>query len=462
MFHPDYPLASLRGAEYNPRAIEDGALDRLARSLKLIGVGKPIIVNGKLIVAGHQRTRTLRRLGYETAPAFVLPPGLTEADEVRFNQLHNGTDFDLGDEAVRVPSAVPDMNKRFGSVPPDLIKGNTAASGAPLRAEICKLLSRYGNWGASVATLSGKVIHASQYALSCAIIGMPARVYYVADELADEARELLGASYGQFSYEHLPRLSYVQSFAQPFRLREDAQVANKSHLYDNYILPALRPGQRILDFGCGQGDYVRRLKAAGHSIHGVEFFYRRGNAIDTAAVHRMIDELCVELKERGPFDVVIADSVLNSVDSLEAESDVLTCLNAFARPGGLVFYSGRSRERFERRVNAKRHSIKNGEKAVIFLDRHGFSGILHHGAWFYQKFCDEDQVRKMTTRHFPNAGRVMIKHDLQRWRVRLEKGDPLPPEMVRAAIGREFNLPWPNGKSVERSSQVLAALNMAA
>jgi hypothetical protein len=61
--HMSYPLEGLKGADYNPRRIGDDAIERLQRSLRTIGVCKPIIARGKTIVAGHQRTRALRGMG---------------------------------------------------------------------------------------------------------------------------------------------------------------------------------------------------------------------------------------------------------------------------------------------------------------------------------------------------------------------------------------------------------------
>ena len=100
IFHPNYPLEGLRGAEYNPRQIGEAELARLRHSLDRLGVAKPIIVHGKTIVAGHQRTRSLRALGRSHAPAVVLDQ-ITATDEIRFNQLHNGTDFDAGVKPAR-------------------------------------------------------------------------------------------------------------------------------------------------------------------------------------------------------------------------------------------------------------------------------------------------------------------------------------------------------------------------
>jgi ParB family chromosome partitioning protein len=80
---------------------------------------------------------------------------------------------------------------------------------ANVRSEICALIQRYGNWGCSVATASGKVLHAAQYALAAKAIGSEVRVYRIADSDEDVAREMLGRTYGVFSYAHLQKKTYI-------------------------------------------------------------------------------------------------------------------------------------------------------------------------------------------------------------------------------------------------------------
>jgi ParB family transcriptional regulator, chromosome partitioning protein len=70
MLHLDFDISKLRGAEYNPRKIDDDGIERLAQSIKELGLVKPLIVRGDLLVAGHQRTKALRKLGVTRAPVF--------------------------------------------------------------------------------------------------------------------------------------------------------------------------------------------------------------------------------------------------------------------------------------------------------------------------------------------------------------------------------------------------------
>jgi hypothetical protein len=57
-FYMEYPIAGLTPAPYNPRHLDDNAFMALQRSIKVLGMIKPVIIadNGT-IVAGHQRAR---------------------------------------------------------------------------------------------------------------------------------------------------------------------------------------------------------------------------------------------------------------------------------------------------------------------------------------------------------------------------------------------------------------------
>jgi hypothetical protein len=120
-FEPEYPVERLRGADYNPRAIDDDAIATLAESITEIGFAKNIIVTESLTVAGHQRSKAAVKLGRRTVPAYVLED-ISKTDEISFNQLHNGTDVDLVDKPVRVPPS--EIVREFVDVPARDIDGD--------------------------------------------------------------------------------------------------------------------------------------------------------------------------------------------------------------------------------------------------------------------------------------------------------------------------------------------------
>ncbi len=459
MLSLNHPIGDLQGADYNPRRIDPTAIERLQESIKVLGVCKPIIVRGKTIVAGHQRTKALRSIGVTHAPVFLLGKDASTYDEVRFNQLHNGTDLDLGDEqaSVKIPAG---HHFGFVEIEPDEITGNLLSRGAKVRSEICRLILAYGTWGACVATGDGEVIHAAQYALACKMLGKPCLVYVVPVERKEQARGYLSSQYGVFNYDHIQRDSFVQTFAQMFRLR-GGKKDNKSPTYEVLVKPwlAANPGARVLDFGCGQGDYVKALRAQGVDITGLEFFRRKGDAIDVDQVNRMVDAVVSKLLTVGRFDAVVLDYVLNSVDSQQAEEDVLNSIDALCRPGGTIFFSGRSMDRVEDLMRHRTAAYKRQmQRNVEFLDENGLTALYRKGSWFFQKFHDEEDIKRMCmTRQWT----VRKRHTTPiGFNVEVQKNrDSLSVGVMVESLRREFDMPINRaGRTLGRATDIEYAI----
>jgi ParB family chromosome partitioning protein len=456
MFVPDLPIAKLHPAPYNPREITPDALETLIASIGAIGFAKPIIANESgTIIAGHQRTKAASAMGMTTVPGFVVKNASTH-DEVLFNQLHNGTDVDEHATPVDVGQS---ETLGFEMIEPGQIRCADKMPGVVFRNEICRLTMKYGGWGSAIATQSGQVIASKQVAASYKLIRQPLRVYRIPDRLAVDAASFTSRPYGVYSYKHIPRNSWIQTLAQPFRLRNETN-RKMSNLYETMLLREIDGKRRILDFGCGQGDYVAQLSRIGFNITGMEFFYRpEAKAIDTAAVHLMVDKLCERLRRFGLFDVTICDSVLNSVNTLEAESDVMTCINAFTKPGGAVYLSTRQVKKIDSieraDVNPERDRHRN---YLYFLDEDGFTAKLRDGSWFFQKYHSREQITSLVEKFI---GPIETIRGEAYWLVKARKTVNLPDDQVQASIEREFNLDWPDGMRVNRHEEALTAWRAA-
>ena len=474
MFVPDYPTEHLKPAPYNPRAIAPDALDNLKASIGRIGFVKPIIVDTRHVIAGHQRTKAARALGRTTVPAFVINRPVVEVDEVRFNQLHNGTDIDVCDVTVRVPPGP----EGFADVPAAQVDAPLKAGGATVRRQIADLVVKYGPWGGAVATLDGLVISSQQYAIACKVLGVPVRVYRLPHDKAAEASTWFQKQYGAYSYAHLPKETFIQALAQPKRLRQTKDTDNvlgnngQSFCYTKLLEPRLFPGARVLDFGCGHGDYALRFQQKGHRILPLEFFRQLGGRpqIDTAAVHRMVDRVLEDFATHGPFDFVICEAVINSVDTLEAEASVLGCMNLFAKMGGTIIWAGRALNDEVGgvgRLDSSEATSDRLRREIEFLDEHGFSGIYRvpfgatGGRWFYQKFHSRAQAEQLTRDYgFDQDARFWWAKSFGNWRGLGVKCRELPRAQCEAALRFEFNLPWPSG-TVNRHEDAVAAYRKA-
>lgn len=146
-FIPNYPLAQLKSADYNPRHLDE----------EKFGVIKPVIINGEngILTAGHQRTRAMKAIGLTHCPAIRLQ-GITRTDEIRFNLFHNSIetnktpvtlnldDCELGPETYCYLEHERIQFKRNANAL--IINGMSG------------LIMRYGGWGSVVCDEEGRVL----------------------------------------------------------------------------------------------------------------------------------------------------------------------------------------------------------------------------------------------------------------------------------------------------------------
>lgn len=450
-FNPQFPLSALKPADYNPRKIGPEAEAMLRESVAALGVLKPIIADTSgTIIAGHQRTNQLKAIGITHAPTFVLDPMAVQG-EIRFNLLHNAADLEISDGEMRLAKPLP---LGWHSIDAGTLEVSERPSDASLMAEIHYLLDHHGSFGAAVALDTGEIIVHAVYAYCCHVTRRRLEVVVVPAAQRETLVRFFGAKYGEYSYEHLPRSTWNQTLAQMFRCRSESR--GRSRTYDRGVIPKLTKTTRVLDFGAGQKDYALLLREKGYPVTAVEFFLRKrgGKGFDTQQTQADIDELCSELRDHGGFDIVVADSVLNSIDSVQAETDVLTCLNAFCRPGGIIIFSGRNKKwTLDRAVDNQAGNKKKHRRKVEFMDADGFTGMFRAGAWFFQRFHSRDEALALGERF---AGPSQYFDVGSGWRVEATKAKRLPARQVEASLRREFDLPLPDGDSVGRADDIVA------
>lgn len=444
MIDLNYPIDGLVKAEYNPRVITPESEDALMTSIQSIGMAKPVIVRGKTIVAGHQRVAALRKLGAKNVPVFLLPEGTTTYDEVSFNQLHNGTDLDLGVENARVTCDI--KGKRgFINVPSEHLTASLKCEGAVIRIEINRLVGLYGNWGSVVATDDGEIIHCAQYAISIINLGKPLLVFVIDSKNKDQFRKLLGDKYGKFSYDHIERFHYMQSFVQPYRHKAnsvfDLEGSGEGTLYTKLLHPILKKNRnlRVLDFGSGRGENALDFRKKGFNICNVEFFFRDADGhIDQFATNAMINRVIWEIKNNGRFDVVVCDYVLNSINSMQAEDDVLRCLQYFAKPKGIICFSGRNDTKELEKITSLRGKSSLFRR-LNFADDNGLTANYRKGSWVFQKFHSKEQRQEILTRMGWEQTRS-LNHGSYGWAMQVVNSTTIDREKTIASLGREFDM----------------------
>lgn len=464
-------MADLKPASYNPRKLTANAQEDLKASLTELGIVKPIVVRGSdmLILAGHQRTKTMKLLGIEECPAFIVN-GVNSQDEVRFNQLHNMTEAEITENAPVVYCKGVEGLTGFTLIKNQDIEILKAGEGSKV-VQLTKMMLRFGQFASVVCDKTGRVLISSIYAMAAKINGFDLYAYILPEGKEQICLDYFAKDYGQFNYEMIERKTYMQSFAQKARLRQSSKDPSKqaghshSTLYETCVIPYITKDMRILDFGAGHKDYATKLKKQGYNIEAIEFYHRKegSNYIDEKEIRRDFASICKHLKEFGAYDVVVCDSVLNSVDTIKAEESVLSCLSAFCKVGGKVFWSGipekyiRQKENFNTAAPLKSNTY--------FLDENNFTANYRNGEWFFQHYHSLADVKRLTAdligelRCIWNHGVKMTPRkpemDSPSFQVEVDNTRPRPREDYLEAIRFEFSLPLPGGKRWDFAPTIL-------
>lgn len=445
-------ISDVKGADYNPRYLSEKSFQDLKNSIQELGIIKPIVVNKEngIIIAGHQRTKAMTALGIKETPAYILS-NISIADEIRFNQLHNACELELSDDAPEIVITRDLEVNKFQRVKNQDIKIADIGKLGSLKNTLCKLLVKYGEFGCPICNQNGEVIISSTYAYACKVTGKDMDVLCLTNELMQKAIYYLSKQYGVFSYDNLEKKTYHQRYAQKKRLRDGKKGANnsaKSFLYEKYIIPFIQTVNkgttRILDFGAGQKDYVKRLIKLGYNILSVDPYHMKENSvnIDVEGNKRDFISIAEDIKKNGLFDVVICDSVLNSVDSTQAEQAVINSVIALCKIGGAIFISGRNLEN-ERKRCATNIKIQ-ADSLVKFFDDNGFTGLFRDGEWFYQKFHSKKEIEDIALRISCNA---QIYYNAQAFEICAIKTKEIEKHMALSGLMFEWDLPLSKGES---------------
>lgn len=440
-------IAEITPAHYNPRKITEDSFSELQGSLRELGFILPIIVNSDnmTIVAGHQRTKACKKVGIEEVPVFYVKDVNLQA-EIQFNQIHNGIEYEpakLG--KLKNVSYEPGF---YTDVPYDSFE--IEESQATFVKDICKLILEFGD--ALCAIVCGdEVVFGNNYIRACQIHEIPCHISVIPAEKRMLFDYYFKKQYGYFSYDHIDRHDFVQGLAQ----MTNKQIQN-SKIYGVALPFITASGDKnvsILDFGCGKAFSITHVKTVmGYRrAIGLEFFNHNRKGISVQKGQMMINDLIKHVQKYGKFDYVICDSVLNSVNSQEAEECVLACLMLFCKPGGSIFFCGRSKESVDKVMEQKRN-ITSDAYSAKFLDENGLTGYMREGQWYFQKFHTKEDVEAIIER----LGLEVIanRRDVGMWQVGGRKTKELTDEEYMHAIDFEFNMKLPNDQRYGRHNDI--------
>jgi ParB family chromosome partitioning protein len=441
IFFLSHRIEKLKGADYNPRSITNDAIDDLIKSIQELGMCRPIIanMNNMTIIAGHQRMRALKSLGMDTAPVFFVRQ-ISAENEARINQIHNAVEDDNRAMAVSVePCDIAGFSNIRGIKAPKIKTTK--------QLNYISIIMLYGNIDSAIATMSGEVLKGKDYLLACKAMHIPARVYYIKDEKKQTALKFLYRDYGQFDYTGKNQNSFQQHLAQMNRLSKGKARVFYSQIYKWALEKRALNGKRALDFGAGKCAFAEKLSQKGFNITPIEFFRLDNGKIMTEWCNLQADKIAADIKQEGLYDVVICDSVLNSVVSKDIETDVINTCAVFLNNKGKLFISGR----------IFYDSLSQGDNKTIYeLDKNGFTMNMRQGHWYGQHFHAKEDIKPLLERHGLLVDELIMTHAT--WKALCRKGK-IDLEKCLQSVYNEFNLVYnDNGDSYQKGNAMKEAL----
>jgi 2-polyprenyl-3-methyl-5-hydroxy-6-metoxy-1,4-benzoquinol methylase len=144
---------------------------------------------------------------------------------------------------------------------------------------------------------------------------------FVGDDLPDAAVEGLYSGEGLADYFIALGERHLRKFAP--RLRELRRIG-------------VSPGARVLDVGCGSGEFPALAKAAGYDAVGLDVSepsIRAARRLHPEIDYRVGEASALAAAEPESFDVV---TLWDVIEHVKYPHDVMTACAALVRPGGLV------------------------------------------------------------------------------------------------------------------------------
>lgn len=449
-FIPEYPISELEPADYNPRIISSDSFQKLIESIEKFGMVKPVILNGNgKLTAGHQRIKACKTLDKQTTPAILLN-NISLHDEIRFNLFHNSIETNKSYAKIEIPENVP-----FGYSYVDFEAFSFGPNlNAPVTKHIADLYLKYGNWGSVIVHENGKVILNSDYAITMAMFKEKILVYKMRENEITEFCKYINLDFGEYHYSALKIKPYVQFHCQLNRVKSDEREGLRSTLYEKIVMKQLSQTQRIVDFGAGKFVYVDFLRSKGFDISGYEPYYKKNNhQILISKVIADIQKLNRKINSGGLFDVVVLDSVLNSITSLDYEHAVLVCCNALMNQNGVLYLATRCLES----VQEKSRQTKSTQKPRVleFLDKNNFSATFRQGNWTLQRFHTFESLKKLLLIYFKD---VTVKPGKSQNYAICKNPKVLDEAVYKEAFEAEFNLEYPNDYKHSSHTELVTTL----
>lgn len=442
-------LNDIKPAPYNPRVLSADAYERLKKSIGELGVMKPILINddSNIIIAGHQRTKAMLELGIKQCYGYKLK-NISAGDEMRLNQLHNANEIEISDNAPKL--CINNIRKeQLQLINPEQITVLNAGTNRVAVAEIGKLILKYGQFATPICSESGEVLVSSSYAFASYKLKIPFECFVVKDQIKERVVYYFSQKYGEFCYDKLEKKTYIQNLAQLVRKGKQGRQRNSTTYaqLEKYLKTVSNcKSLRILDFGAGRYEFARMYQDAGFDITYVDPYHcvEGTKKIDIAGNTYKFRKIISDIENIGLYDVVICDSVLNSVDSVRAHDAVINSCRALCKKGGVIFISGRCLEKVEQGISSARYASR--DSFSLCLDENNFTALFRDGQWYYQKYHNYKQiveVGKLISASSKDFEYIIKTHQFI---LKAKNTNTINEDLAIKALRFEFDMILPNGK----------------
>jgi ParB family transcriptional regulator, chromosome partitioning protein len=452
----------------NARRITEDSLEDLATSIKTLGIIRPLILNDRMeLMSGNQRTKTMLKIGVEEAPAIIMEE-VAKNDYINFTLLVNSIEHNKSEVTIDNPQEI-EYNK-FIKVENDRIHTHLFKNPV-VRRDIATSIVKYGQWGNVIINDRGQCIFNSDYASTMETIGYPVWVYKVTRKQEKFIMDYFFREYGVYSYDHLNLPSYPQTYVQPQRVIGLGGMGNgmRSVLYDEIAREHFETkDKRIMDFGSGKKAVPNHLKNLGYDITTYEPFFKvvglERNEItyfDMEEITGCIHNIDKQVTEKGLFDIVMCEAVLNSTVSKKMELYVVATVNSLCSAEGTAYLSSRSLKRLKQfaSTNEKNRQSIDNSKRTFELDENGMYLSYRKGHYTAQKYHDEQTLKETLELFFEDVQQVWSKDTCATSiYYKCQKPIQIDEKYLREVLNEEFNMSYPNGYKHNEHTELVETL----
>lgn len=483
------PIDQLIPASYNPRAVDPERLELVKLSIRKLGWLLPVFATeaGELL-SGHQRTHVARLLGYTHVPCVRTPnmdADTRKAINILFNRSTNDMDvdsvtMDLKAELLKVRphDLAKDVPDKIDHYP--CLEGKMESIAPYLRANEGRWIEYSRNVAGSlyghgilmpiVVDPDGKVINGIGRLQLLAEKRIETALFvHVSHEEASLASACLNLLSMDFNIEKFyADLLRYNSFRRSRRVRNElgrgfifALGLKGTAQFDPDHAPHARAwikrfGASIVDFGAGHLHETNILRAMGVRVSAFEPFRLGANeSIDKAESLRVVDAFLADVAAGVPYSSVFISSVLNSVPFMEDRKVIATICAALCGPR-TVLYAWASGHNHASLLGNQAKYLSHRTTASCTFQLNYEPGIV------LGDFQEKPKVQKY---HSPQEFYDIFKPAFERVSV-VEisdcvsaqcAGPIIDPVRLRKALEFEFDLPYPDGSTMGRVDQAIAA-----